>query len=339
MHLLNLTDVTVINDEQTYGGDWLSLSGVNDTELCDSFPTPYDNDYRGGDMINPNDVASRFAPDKPVFAQLPDKSFVLHDTRTILHENSLESPLMDGGGTSVLRSTIRSQRDGIFATQMEIGPAEAKLLSEQFYICKCFLFHLPVPSSLLNVALLDNDQNVALCVNEQPNFLNFDHCKLSFEDNVCVKEYATSAKSATDVQMVIKFDDQTLMQLHDVTSVSSDGIDRTSYLYAVDKLMWDESVNVNTTTLPCTPYKQPVSRWLPRPDLDATNCINSLQAQTVAALVHALESSNDDNEFLRDIYLWNDLLEDGCHEDDFEKVGMLIMTSDGCFENVHPDYL
>ena len=136
--MLNLTDVTVINEEQTYGGDWLSLSDVDDTELCDSLPTPYDNDYRGGDTINPNDVASRFTPDKPVFAQLPDKSFVLHDTRTILHENSLESPLMDGGGASVLRSTIRSQRDGIFATQLEIGPAEAKMLTEQFYICELF---------------------------------------------------------------------------------------------------------------------------------------------------------------------------------------------------------
>ena len=204
----------------------------------------------------------------------------------------------------------------------------------------CFVHTNPIAlSPLILCSFLDNDQNVALCVNEQPNFLNFDHCKLSFEDNVCVKEYTSSSNSATDVQMVIKFDEQTLAKLHDATSASSDGVDLTRFLYAVDKLVWDDSVNADTTMLPCTPFRQPVSRWLYRSDLDASNCTNSLQDQTVAALTHALESSNDDNELLRDIYLWNDLPEDGCHEDDFEKVGMLIMTTDGCFENKHPDYL
>jgi hypothetical protein len=42
---------------------------------------------------------------------------------------------------------------------------------------------------------------------------------------------------------------------------------------------------------------------------------------------------------MRDIYLWNDLPEDGCDEVDYDKYGMLVMTKDGCFENMHPDYM
>ena len=111
LHLLDLTDqektpITVINADQTYSADWLSLSDVNDT-ACDGFPTPYDNDYRGADQSNPNDVPSRFDPDKPVFAQLPDGSYAIHDTRMLLHENTLENPLMDGAGPTVLRSSLR----------------------------------------------------------------------------------------------------------------------------------------------------------------------------------------------------------------------------------------
>ena len=180
LNLLDLTDeqktpITVINAEQTYGADWLSLSDVNDT-ACDAFPTPYDNDYRGADRFNPNDVPSRFEPDEPVFAQLPDGSFAIHDTRMLLHENTLENPLMDGAGPSVVRSTLRSQRDGIIAGRTKLGPG---LHSDTFYVF--------------------NDQNVALCINEQPNYINFEHCKVSYEKDVCVKP--SDPKTFTDVQV------------------------------------------------------------------------------------------------------------------------------------------
>ena len=98
-------------------------------------------------------------------------------------------------------------------------------------------------------------------------------------------------------------------------------------------------MNVNTTILPCSPNQQPVSRWKIRLDLDEGLCTNNLQSKTVSVFKRALETSNDNNMHLRDIYLWNDLPEDGCHEDDYMARGMKIMTTDGCFENVHPDYL
>lgn len=78
---------------------------------------------------------------------------------------------MDGGGKAVLRSTIRAQRDGIVTKKYP--------WSEEYYIY--------------------NDQNVALCSNEQPNFINQDRCVLSYEENVCVKEYSDSSNTLNDV--------------------------------------------------------------------------------------------------------------------------------------------
>ena len=103
LHVLDLSSpdltVTPINIDQTFGGDWLLETAVED-EVCITFPSPYDNNYRGGDPDNPDAIPTRFDPDKPVFAKLPDGSYALYDSRLILHENTLESPLMDGGATA-----------------------------------------------------------------------------------------------------------------------------------------------------------------------------------------------------------------------------------------------
>lgn len=188
----------------------------------------------------------------------------------------------------------------------------------------------------------DNDQNVALCANELPNFVNLEHCKISYEENVCIKEDATilnSGNTLNDVQMVVTFDYESLSKLHNMTLNSSDvSVDRSRYIYAVDDLEWDDSVDINVTVLPCV-AENPVSRWKPRPDLNNSSCISKLENKSTAAFVHALETSNDDNPFLRDVYLWNELDGEGCDEKDAEARGMLVMTSEGCWENVHPDYL
>lgn len=114
LHILDLsnnTDVVTINQEQTVGGDLLLQAPVQD-EICSTFPSPYDNDYRGADEINPDDIPTRFQvsceelcpcifvyqvvscltliplicpleiqPDKPVFAKLADGSYALYDSR------------------------------------------------------------------------------------------------------------------------------------------------------------------------------------------------------------------------------------------------------------------
>lgn len=65
-----------------------------------------------------------------MFGLLPDGSYVLHDTRMILHENTLKDPLIDGGGSTVLRTTIR-ERNGMITARHEIGPG---LYSDTFYV-------------------------------------------------------------------------------------------------------------------------------------------------------------------------------------------------------------
>jgi len=329
IHLLDLTDensttITPINVEQTYGGDLLLESAVED-EICETFPNPYDNDYRGADEMNPDDVPSRFDPDKPVFAELPDGTYALYDSRLVTAENTLEHPTPDGGGRSVLRSCIRAQRDGFEARVTTSGRLEF------------FVF---------------NDHNIALCNNEQPNFLNRDSCVLTYDENACVKEYERSTNTFIDVQLVITFDNDTLAALHNATRASyreaSIGVsarDNKRYIYAVQNLRYDDSVADGTLAgtridLPCfRPHGNPTSRWIPRPDLDASTCTNSLQEDTVAALKHTLETSNDENPYMRDIILWNQIEGDGCNEADLYSFGMLIMTSEGCWENVHPDHM
>lgn len=212
---------------------------------------------------------------------------------------------MDGGATAVLRSTLRAQN---------LTAKAYPFAAEEYFII--------------------NDQNIALCSNEQPNFLNHDHCVLTYDENVCVKEYVETTNTLVDVQLVVTFDDSTLANLHNATQA-------TRYLYAVDNLRWDDSILTGNYTVltPCAPGVNPVSRWLPRPDLDASTCTNSLGAQSNLVLKNALEQSNDANPYLRDIYLWNDLEADGCDAADYGAFGMLIMTAEGCWENQHPDYM
>ena len=234
---------------------------------------------------------------------------------------------MDGGGASVLRSTIRSENG--FAAHHKVGE------TGDFYVF--------------------NDKNIALCVNEQPNFLNQETCKLSYEPNTCAKQDGKDGGSygnlMLDVQLVITFDDKTLAAMHNATLATSSenatllgnatsiGDVDPRYIYAVSDLRYDDT---NTDgiiiDLPCSPGN-PTSRWVPRKDLTNENCTNNLQEDTVNVLTFALESSNDENEFLRDIVLWNSVEDDGCNPIDEMEYGMVIMTNEGCWGNVHPDHL
>jgi hypothetical protein len=207
---LNTTVLSPINAVQTYGGDWLLKTPVQD-EVCVAFPNPYDNDYRGADPFNPHDIPSRFVPDKPVFAKLPDDSYALFDSRMLLKENSLENPLIDGGGNTVLRSSFRANRDGLNEIRYP--------WADQYVVA--------------------NDDKFALCTNTESNFINRETCVLSYEENACVKESIRAVKNfedtLVDVLAAITFDDTTLAGLHNASRVGSNsttGVDRSRYIYA-----------------------------------------------------------------------------------------------------------
>jgi hypothetical protein len=133
---------------------------------------------------------------------------------------------------------------------------------------------------------------------------------------------------------VITFDNTTLAGLYNASHSSynaTTGFDQTEFIYTVDSLRWDNSIlNSNATRLPCSPGNT-VSRWVPRPDLDQSTCMNNLTSHSNDAFVRALKSSNDKNQYLRDIYLWNDVTGDGCNEVDYSQYG--------CWENVHLNLL
>jgi hypothetical protein len=116
-------------------------------------------------------------PTKPVFGQLLDDSYVLYDTRLELDENTIENPLLDGGGGKVLRST--------FVAQTQVFD--------------------------------DSPRPAYSCSNVPQNIFNEEHCKLSFDEKVCVS-YDVASASRT-------LNKKTLRQLFRLT-------DR--YVYAVD---------------------------------------------------------------------------------------------------------
>lgn len=115
-------------------------------------------------------------------------------------------------------------------------------------------------------------------------------------------------------------------------------MDNKRYVYAVSNLRYDETNTNGSYPLPCL-AGSPRSRWIPRDDLDSSTCTNTLQASSTVALAHALETSNDQNLLMRDIYLWNSVAEDGCDPADEFEYGMLVFADEGCWENVHPDYM
>ena len=222
---------------------------------------------------------------------------------------------MDGGGTSVLRSTLRAKK-GLAVRQKDGQTGDF------------FVF---------------NDKNIALCVNEQPNFLNQEYCKLSYEPNTCAKQDGKDGGKygglMLDVQLVITFDDKTLAAMHNATSqensTSIGKIDPRNVYAVSDLINNDVDTNGIMIVLPCSPGN-PMSRWAPRGDLTNETCTNAntLQEDTVNALQFALESTDSEHEFLKDIILWNSTGEDGCNPIDENEYGMVILTSEGCWENV-----
>ena len=58
-----------------------------------------------------------FSPTSQFFAKLTNGVYAIFDSCLILHENFLENPVKDGGGNSVLRSTLRASRPGLKVTK------------------------------------------------------------------------------------------------------------------------------------------------------------------------------------------------------------------------------
>lgn len=122
-------------------GSFALLKDSLNSAYCELLPDPLANVE--------NDDAWYVHPDPPVFAILPDSSYALFDARLILDENTIENPLMDGGGEKVLASLSRTTPD---------------YTSYQ-------------------------DPTSYICANARQTIFNEGNCKLSTEPNVCNAVY------------------------------------------------------------------------------------------------------------------------------------------------------
>jgi hypothetical protein len=96
------TEIVNINAERTHDSSWLLKK---DLDTCQ--------DANGAEFPDPAGLAytdlsstgrGKYNLDKPIFAKLPGPKWALHDFRTEFVENSLASPLEDGGGAAMKRA-------------------------------------------------------------------------------------------------------------------------------------------------------------------------------------------------------------------------------------------
>ena len=139
------TELKNINVDRTHDSNWLlkkDLDTCND-EAGNPFPDPaglaaYDLSSTGRGKYN---------LDKPIFAILPgENKWALHDLRVLFQGNTIEQPLMDGGGNAMQRAARSGDND-------DGNP---------------------------------NTDLVTLCSNTQRNIFNEPHCKISYDPEACV---------------------------------------------------------------------------------------------------------------------------------------------------------
>ena len=122
MSTLNSTELQEIDVESTYGSTLLLTVEVTDP-VCDTFPDPILNLEQDRAWFNHSD--------QPVFGLAPDGSYLLHDVRLLLDENTIENPLIDGGGAKVLASISTTNPD---STSYICANAPQNIFNEEY--CK-----------------------------------------------------------------------------------------------------------------------------------------------------------------------------------------------------------
>ena len=146
---LDSSEIVNLNQERTHDASYMitvpldpSCVDMNGNLLPDPARLAY-TDYMSTGK-------GRFNLDRPVFARLPSTTpgevkWALHDVRTQLRANTLESPAMDGGGKAMRRAS----RSGDNVDGQAI------------------------------------DLVVTRCINVQRNVFNDDFCKISYEEDAC----------------------------------------------------------------------------------------------------------------------------------------------------------
>jgi hypothetical protein len=204
----------------------------------------------------------------------------LFDPRFKLETNTLENPLDDGGGGLV---------------------AQTRLNDEEMLDRRDGLYE-------------------AVCSNPHLNFLNEDHCKLSYEADAC------SPRDPPDA--FFDLDGDSFEKIYQATGEGGEG---TSYVYAVTGLRQGRfQVPYDP---PCTPGQ--TSRWVPAEDCTPNS--SQIHSTTNTVLSNLLSLANSDNMFMRDIAF--PAVGVSCDPSDVNKYDFTINVDGACWLNVHQDHL
>ena len=167
------SDILTLNSERTLGSDLLLNVLISNDPKCLTFPDPNDNDFRGSD-INHNSLGvphgnpypyptyscSKFNPDAPVFALLPDGGYAIHDLRVRLRANTIDDPLMDGGGAAVLKAAQGGEKQVVYCANAAMNPFNEHGCKLSYDPNACRSFHQSLTHGLaldeINLKRLDD---------------------------------------------------------------------------------------------------------------------------------------------------------------------------------------
>ena len=133
MSSLSSPELVNINADRTHDSVWLHTTAIDtcDDENGDAIPDPaglanidYFSTGRG-----------KYSLDPTVFAQLPGTNkWAIHDPRALFSENTLENPLMDGGGGYVRRASRDDDSVPTAGLVVRCSSAERTVFNEEY--CK-----------------------------------------------------------------------------------------------------------------------------------------------------------------------------------------------------------
>ena len=246
----------------------LEQEHISDT--CDIIADPEDsthktfrNDCRGENCDHYLDNGWR-NPTETVFGIHPNGFYMLYDQRLDLDENTIERPMIDGGGKKVLNS----------------------------------LFVAPTP-----VYRSDDPRPAYYCANVPQNIFNEEGCRLSFDPNVCAPrqdEVMTAITLDTDsliqmfqltkryvysIQGAMRFDET----IHPDTNMDP----------SVPSVALPCELRKRSRWLRLK--EDSFGNWI-RLDGSSAACANTLTSFTSAELESAISSTADANPYMKDVY-------------------------------------
>ena len=274
---------------------------TNNLARCDHLPDPDKADSRSMGwefspyfvgVEHPNwDPPARSNLDPTVFAKVPTNDgfeYRIHDRRFLPLENTLDNPLIDGGGTQTINSIYRD----INAVRHETDD----LVEERVKLILADHDENPRTPSRIS-----GSEQAIFCSNGEPNIFNEESCVLSTEENACVREGAD--KEDTVVVTTLTETMLAALNVHLTQDCNGGGADCETLLAEGRPVMVRElsAADASDTKYPPPCEMDAVSRWVATADANQSACTQSDNSDTVAAFQHLLKYSVSNNDEVRDL--------------------------------------